>query len=124
MPHHFGWHGDEGCFYDIQPSEISASSAPVWDVHAGDMETATVNAFYPHLVDTEKAKSLPDVDLGDNFQQWMFGGQLKQFSPQGYLGSPSSYEGFDVTRYMEDNGRRIAEGIIARVKRRGEGELL
>ena len=55
------------------------------------METATINAFYPHMVDTETAKSLPDVSLGDKFEAWMFGGRLKQISPQGYLRSPASY---------------------------------
>jgi len=42
------------------------SQAAVWDVHGGDIETATINEFYPRLADTEKAKSLPDVPLPDH----------------------------------------------------------
>ena len=117
MLHHFGLESDAPCFYTIMPQEVKMGGATVGDVHAGDIETATINTFYPHLVDTQIAKSLPDVSLGDNFEAWMFGGQLKQLSPQGYLGSPASYESADIQKNIEDNAHRISEAIIARLKR-------
>ena len=118
MLHHFGLNSDAPCFYTIMPQEVKTSEATVVDVHAGDIETATINAFYPHLVDTQKAESLPDVSLGDNFEAWMFGGQLKQLSPQGYLGSPANYKSVDIQKNVEDNAHRISEAIIIRLNRK------
>ena len=79
--------------------------------------TATIHSFYPRLVDTQKAKSLPDVSLGDNFEAWMFGGRLKEISPQGYLGSPANYESANVFQNIEDYAQRISEAIISRLNR-------
>ena len=117
MLQHFGLSSDEPCFYVIKPQEVKVSQAEVADVHGGDMETATINTFYPHLVDAKKAKSLPDVPLGDKFESWMFGGQLKKMSPQGYLGSPSCYESVDVIKSVEDTAKRISDAIIARLNK-------
>jgi len=97
MPDTLGIHSGDPCCYTIEPPTKQFSKAAVWDVHGGDMETAVVHTHYPHLVDTEKAKSLPDVHLpNDKWEAWMLGGALRQLSPQGYLGSPSSYASFDV----------------------------
>jgi creatinine amidohydrolase len=116
MLQYFGLSSAEPCFYTIKPQEVKVSKAIVSDVHAGDIETATINNFYPYLVDTEKAKTLPDVALPDGkFADWMFGGQLKQFSPQGYLGSPASYESVDIAKNVEDYANRITEAILIRI---------
>lgn len=115
MLHHFGLNSDEPYFYVIKRQELKVSQAAVRDVHAGDIETATINTFYPHLADTELAKSLPDVPLGDQFEAWMFGGQLKQISPQGYLGSPAGYESVDVKQDIDDTAQRIADAIVTRI---------
>ena len=116
MPDTLGIHSSDPCCYTVEPPVKQYSKAPVWDVHGGDMETAVIHASYPHLVDTEKAESLPDVPLPDGkFEAWMFGGALSQLSPQGYLGSPSSYASFDVPGFIEDNARRIVDAIIARL---------
>lgn len=117
MTEFFGFSKDAPYFYEIKESEISVSTAEVPDVHAGDIETATINAFYPYLVDTEKAESLPDVALGDNFEAWMFGGQLKQLSPQGYLGSPSNYGSVDIEKNVKDYADRFANAILARLNK-------
>ena len=120
MEQFFGLSADEPYFYVIKPQEIVVSQAAVWDVHGGDIETATINEFYPRLADTEKAKSLPDVPLPDDkFEAWMFGNELKQLSPMGYLGSPSSFEGVDVARNVEDYANRISEGIMKRIDLKG-----
>ena len=117
MLHHFGLNGSEPYFYSIKPQEIKVSQAAVPDVHGGDIETATINSFYPHLADTEKAKTLPDVPLGDRFEAWMFGGQLQQISPQGYLGSPASYESVDIADNIEDYAHRISDAILVRINK-------
>ena len=117
MTHHFGLNIDEPCFYVIKPQEIKVSQATIGDAHAGDIETAIINAYYPHLVDTEKAKLLPAVSLdGYGFEAWMFGGQLKQISPQGYIGSPASYESVDIAKNVDDYAQRISEAILTRIK--------
>ena len=116
MTEHLGYSKSEPWFYEIKSSEINVSTAAVPDVHAGDMETASIYAFYPHLVDTVRAKSLPDVALGNNFEAWMFGGQLKQLSPEGYLGAPANYGSIDVIRNNEDYSHRISEAILSRIK--------
>lgn len=115
MTDFFGFSKDFPCFFELKESEINTSTAEVPDVHAGDIETATINAFYPHLVDTEKAELLPDVALGNNFEAWMFGGQLKQLSPQGYLGSPANYGSVDVEKNSKDYADRFADAILARL---------
>ncbi|MCL2866897.1 MAG: creatininase family protein [Clostridia bacterium] len=117
MLNHFGWASSEPCFYTIPPQIIKISEAAAADVHAGDVETAAINQYYPSLADTQKAKSLPDVSLGDNFEAWMFGSKLKQLSPLGYIGSPSSYESVDILKHTEDTAHRLSEAIIARLNR-------
>jgi creatinine amidohydrolase len=117
MTEFFEFHKDEPCFYEIRETEISFSSAKVPDVHAGDIETATINAFYPYLVDAEIAKSQPDIALGDNFEAWMFGGQLKQLSPQGYIGSPANFVDVNATQNIEDYAHRISEAILTRINK-------
>lgn len=63
----------------------------------------------------ETAKSLPDVALGNNFEAWMFGGQLEILSPDGYLGSPASYDSVSIEQYIEDCANRISEGIMFKI---------
>ena len=115
MLHHFGLSEDAPFFYNIKPQEIKVSQAMVHDVHGGDIETAIIYEHYPHLVDTALATLLPEVPLKDNFEAWMFGGQLKQISPQGYIGSPASFESVDVIKNVEDNAQRITDGIMMRL---------
>jgi creatinine amidohydrolase len=92
-------------------------SAPhAWDVHGGDIETATIYHFYPELVDTEKAKSLPPVMLGDDqIMTWIFGGHTQELSPNGYVGSPADFEGVDVMKNVSDYAERISEAILTRI---------
>ena len=118
MPGTLGIKSDDPCCYTIEESTKQFSNASVGDVHGGDLETAIINSHYSHLVDNENAKSLPDVPLpGDKWEAWMFGGQLKQISPQGYLGSPSSYESFDVAGYIEDYAQRTSDAILKRMNK-------
>ena len=79
------------------------------------LATDIYTKYYPHLVDTDKAKSLPDVSLDDRFEAWMFSGQLQQISAQGYIGSPSSYLSVDIDKNIEDYALRISDAIISRI---------
>ena len=117
MTEFLGYQKNDPWFYDVKVSEINVSKAKTPDVHAGDVETAIIHAFYPDLVDTDKAKSLPDMALGDNFEAWMFGGRLKHLSPEGYLGSPACYENVNITHYLDDYSNRYTDAILTRLSK-------
>ena len=88
----------------------------VKNVHAGDIETATIHHFYPGLADVPKAKSLPPVELGDDkIMTWLFGGHTKELSSAGYLGAPADFESVDVIKNINDIADRISEAILERL---------
>ena len=114
---HYGLRGDEPYISPLRPQKISVSKAAVPDLHGGDMETATIHAYYPQLVDIEKARSLPDVPLGDDQgEAWLFGGHTKELSPEGYVGAPAWYDRVDVARNIADYALRITEAIVNRIE--------
>lgn len=87
-------------------------SAEVPDVHAGDIETATMYRLYPDLVDTEAAKKLPPVPLRDeDTDKWLFGGHIQELSPAGYLGSPAQFGSVAAEENLNDYAKRIYEAI-------------
>ncbi len=113
---HYGLRGTEPYVCPVKPQKIVVSRAAVRDVHAGDIETATIHAFYPGLADADMAKTLPDVPLGDDKgESWLFGGHIKELSPLGYLGAPSCYGSVDVRANIDDHALRISEAIALRV---------
>jgi creatinine amidohydrolase len=113
---HFGFNGKEPFLCPIKPQSIVVSTADVPDVHGGDIETATIHKFYPHLVDVEKAKLLKPVALDDHkVEQWLFGGHIKELSSDGYLGTPANYENVDAQSNVDDYGKRISEAILGRI---------
>jgi len=95
------------------------SRAAVPDIYGGDIETATISAYYPHLADTEKAKSLPDVAPGEDMgASWLFGGHAGELSPEGYPGAPSCWGSVDVRADIDDVVMRITEAVIKHVEQR------
>lgn len=111
--HHYGLTGSEPYICPIKPQTISVSTSKYADVHGGDIETATLHHFYPHLADTQKAKSLPPVELGDDkIMTWLFGGHTKQLSPEGYLGAPADFESVEVMKSISDIADRVSEAIL------------
>lgn len=117
--HHYGLNGSEPYICPIKSQSISVSQSAYPDVHAGDIETATINHFYPGLVDVRKAKNLPPVTLGDDqIMTWLFGGQTAELSPEGYLGAPADFEGVDVIANLSDIAGRISEAIVEQYQRR------
>lgn len=115
--HHYGLKGDEPYICPVEPQTIHVSPSKVPDVHAGDIETATMGHFYPHLADLEKARSLPPVELGDEkIWTWLLGGHTKTLSPNGYAGAPAEFENVEVLNNLIDIADRISEAILKRVK--------
>lgn len=110
---HYSLAGDEPYLCPIKPQMVKVSNSDYPDVHAGDIETATIHAYYPELADTELAKTLPPVTVGDDrIMTWLFGGHTKELSELGYLGAPSDYEGVDVLKNLNDIADRISEAIL------------
>ncbi len=111
----FGLSGNEPYLCTIKPQEITVSKSLVRDVHGGDIETAVIHTFYPSLLNVEKARQAAPVTLNDNrVNDWLFGGHIKELSPDGYLGAPADFEGVDVQKNVEDYALRTSEAILQR----------
>jgi creatinine amidohydrolase len=116
MPH-YGLSGDEAYLCPVAPQAITVSAAAAPDVHAGDIETATIHQFYPQLSDAARAISLPAVELGnDQIWPWLMGGRTQSLSPDGYVGSPADFEKVDVTSNLTDIADRTSEAILGRIR--------
>jgi len=110
---HYGLNGNEPYICPVRSQTICVSSSKFPDVHAGDIETATMHHFYPHLTDVERAQSLPPVELGDDkIWTWLLGGHTESLSPNGYLGAPADYEGVEVIHNINDIADRVSEAIL------------
>ena len=113
--HHYGLKGDEPYICPVKQQTIRVSASSYADVHAGDIETATMSQFYPQLTGTENAKSLPPVGLDDEkIWTWLLGGHTKSLSPDGYVGAPAEFESVDIMNHINDTAARISEAIIER----------
>lgn len=111
--HHYGLTGLEPYICPVKPQAIQISHAATPDVHAGDIETATIHHFYPELVDVERARSLPPTQLSDDkIMSWLFGGQTAELSPDGYLGAPADFAGVEVVKNIHDIANRITQAIL------------
>jgi creatinine amidohydrolase len=111
--HHYGLDGSEPYICPIKPQAIRVNTSKYPDVHGGDIETATMHHFYPQLTDTQRAKTLPPVELGDDkIWTWLLGGQTEQLSPEGYLGAPADYETVQVIKNVEDIAFRVSEAVL------------
>lgn len=114
--HHYGLDGSEPYICPAPPQAIRISASATPDVHAGDIETATMHHFYPGLVDAQKAKTLPPVALGDDrIMAWLFGGHTQELSPGGYLGAPADFESVEVIQNINDIADRVSTAILARL---------
>lgn len=116
--HHYGLTGSEPYICPVKPSAIQVSASTYPDVHAGDIETATIAHFYPDLADTHKARILPPVGLGDDkIMTWLMGGHTKELSSAGYLGSPADFENVEVIQNISDIAERVSQAILAQIHR-------
>jgi creatinine amidohydrolase len=115
---HYGLSENEPYICPLQTQTIRVSSSQVPDVHAGDIETATMLHFYPLLTDGEKAKTLPAVALEDDkIWGWLLGGHTQELSVNGYLGAPADFEGVAVMDNIHDIAERFSGAILARITR-------
>ncbi len=115
--HHYGLTGEEAYLCPIEPQTISVSASAVPDIHAGDIETATIHAFYPGLARIEIAEQLPPRSVADDqIMDWLLGGKTKDISPEGYLGNPREYKSVKVLENMNDYAARFAHGILQKLK--------
>jgi creatinine amidohydrolase len=113
--HHYGLKGDEPYLCAVQPQAVQVSSSKYADVHAGDIETATMHHFYPGFTDIEKAGTLPPVALGDDkIWTWLLGGQTSNLSPDGYVGAPADYQSVAVLQNINDLADRVSAAILKR----------
>jgi creatinine amidohydrolase len=111
---HYGLAGDEAYLCPIEPQTIQVSLSEAPDVHAGDVETATMLAFKPESVDAALAKRLKPVRVGDDqIMTWLMGGHTRELSAGGYLGSPADFESVRVMENLDDIASRIATAILA-----------
>lgn len=114
--HHYGLDGSEPFLCPIKPQTSSVSTSKYPDVHGGDIETATMNYFYPQLTDSQKAETLPPITLSDDkIMTWLWGGYTKQLSPNGYLGAPADFRSVDVMKNIDDIANRVSEAILERI---------
>jgi creatinine amidohydrolase len=117
--HHYGLKGSEPYICPIKPQMVQVSISKYADVHGGDIETATINHFYPDLVDTRRAKGLPPIGLEDDkIMTWLYGGHTKLLSPEGYLGAPADYVSVEVMKNINDIASRVAEAIVEHMGRK------
>jgi creatinine amidohydrolase len=110
----FGLDRHDDFLCPVKTSELSTQASPFVDVHGGDLETATIHRYYPDLVDTVTAQQLPPVGLNDDrVNDWLFGGHIRELSPDGYLGAPAEYPQVDAAAHVSDRASRITEAILA-----------
>lgn len=80
------------------PPELFAEEDPkekgLFDIHAGALETAAMECFYPDAVCTEVATQLKSYSLSEeSLKVWLAGGEaVKSVVPLGYAGNPAGYE--------------------------------
>jgi creatinine amidohydrolase len=115
--HHYGLTGEEPYIRPIDPQGICVSDAKKGDVHAGDIETAIMNKYYPEFVDVKKAKRLPGVtiELGKEME-WILGGKTKEMSANGYIGNPAEYDKVRIEEHIDDTASRYVNAILNKRK--------
>lgn len=111
--HHYGLTGKEPYICPVAPQTIKVNESKYPDVHAGDIETATMHHFYPALTNAQQARNLPAVQLGeDKIMTWLLGGHAQRLSEQGYVGAPADFEGVEVMKHIEDIASRVSQAIL------------
>ncbi len=115
--HHYGLTGEEAYLCPIEPQAIGVSASAVPDIHAGDIETATIHTFYPGLARVEIAEQLPPCSVADDhIMDWLLGSKAQEISPAGYLGSPRDYKSVKVQENMNDYAERFTQGILQKLR--------
>ncbi|MFC2161953.1 creatininase family protein [Acidobacteriota bacterium] len=85
------------------------------DLHAGAWETGAVAAYFPDVLNEEKARQLKDSETTvDQIQEWVQ--NMKKVTPLGYLGDPSKFDAEAGRKEMEENCTHMADAIADYLK--------
>jgi len=113
IQHFYGLSGDEPYICSIPPQKIQVSESQEKDIHAGDIETAIINKYYPSCIDVKKTKELSPVSIEtDREMEWIMGGKTQELSELGYLGNPSNFENVKVEEHIKDITKRYVDSIM------------
>jgi creatinine amidohydrolase len=86
------------------------------DLHAGEWETGAVAAFFPDMVDEEKARTLEPTKVKmAQIMEWVK--DTKKVTPLGYLGDPAKFDAEAGRKDMEKTCRWMAEAIAESLKK-------
>lgn len=86
------------------------------DLHAGAWETSAVAAYFPDVLDKEKARQLKDSQTTTaQIQEWVR--DMKKVTPLGYLGDPSKFDAEAGRKDMEEGCRLMADAIAEYLKK-------
>jgi creatinine amidohydrolase len=111
--HHYGLNGEEKYLCQLKRQEVNIGGSTCPDVHAGDIETAIIQKFFPNNVDIGLAHKLPNTQMeNEKIMEWIWGGKTKELSENGYLGAPSNWENVDVDAHIDDVAERLKDSII------------
>lgn len=115
--HHYGLTGEEEFICPVVPQDTIVSASKERDIHAGDIETAIITAYYPSCVDRAVAKSLPAVTVDPSREmEWITGGKTKEMSPNGYAGNPAAYDEVKIDEHIADTAKRYMNAILEKRK--------
>lgn len=96
----FGFSGQEEellllstVFPEMEQSGDIPDRETLFDIHAGSIETACMNLYFPGLVNIEVAKDLMSTSLTeDEMLCWTRGGdEARKMTPMGYAGNPANF---------------------------------
>lgn len=111
--HHYGLTGEEKYICPVAPQNITVSNAKERDIHAGNIESAIINKYYPTCIDTTIAKVLPAVSIEpEKEMEWILGGKTKEMSQNGYVGNPSAYDKVKIDEHIVDITNRYMKAIL------------
>ncbi|HEX3048266.1 MAG TPA: creatininase family protein [Bacillota bacterium] len=112
----YGLNGDEEHILIIHKSNVSGNNSMYSDIHAGDGETATMNKYFPELVNLEIVGTLRPTNVGDEeLSTWIEGGSnARMITPEGYFGDPAGYDRIDGD--YTDLAIRISDSIMSLFK--------
>jgi creatinine amidohydrolase len=111
--HFYGLNGGEPFICPIAQQQITVSEAATKDIHAGDIETATINRFYGECVDIDLVMTLPAIGVDPGREmEWILGGKTKELSELGYAGDPANYAAVKIDEHIADTAKRYADAII------------
>ncbi|MBN1500166.1 MAG: creatininase family protein [Spirochaetes bacterium] len=111
--HFYGLTGEEQYICPVLPQQIEVSNSDARDIHAGDIETAIINRYYPAFADPAAAENLPSLVIEpEREMEWVLGGKTEKLSAMGYMGNPANYQNVKIEEHINDITVRYTEAIL------------